>query len=306
MTTVADRPQALCFGPLPRRHGRRRPLPPAAWTGIGALAIPLWATWPTLATWAAAMPPFQILAIAFAVGWLTLHLLERHPDQPARQPPTPILPVLACALGLCGANAGFILATAFIPPAQANLIAYLWPIMVVGLGTALGMFQLRARQGLGLGLGFAGAAVVIGDESVTVSWPGVGLALLSGAAWAGYCLFRLRQGPAAPDVLARGCAFSALLCAALHLAVEATVLPDLGTLLAALAIGIAPLALANLAWDRGLRRGDGRLLAVMAYATPLAGALVLIAAGLAVATLNLLMGALLIVAAGLLARGEPR
>jgi drug/metabolite transporter (DMT)-like permease len=73
-------------------------------------------------------------------------------------------------------------------------------------------------------------------------------------------------------VLARGCGLSAILCGACHRAFEATVLPSWGALAAAIVVGIAPLAPANLAWDRGLRRGDSRLLAVMAYAMPLISA----------------------------------
>jgi hypothetical protein len=44
----------------------------------------------------------------------------------------------------------------------------------------------------------------------------------------------------------------------------------------------------------------------MAYATPLLGALVLIAAGLAAPTVNLLVGAVMIVGAGWLSKGEAR
>jgi hypothetical protein len=256
---------ALRFGALTPFTDRRWSLPPAAWTGIGALSIPLWATWPALATWASVMPPFQILTITAAVGWLLLRLLEPAPLPGAGRPRPAFLPVLACALGL---------------------------------------FRLRGRHFLGLGLGFAGAAIVMGGPGVASSWPGVGLALLSGAVWAAYCLLRLRQGSAAPDVLAAGCAASVPLCAGLHLAFERTVLPGPGAFLAAVAIGVAPLALANLAWDHGLRRGDGRLLAVMAYATPLVAALILIALGLAAATPNLVVGAAVIVGAGVLARSE--
>lgn len=296
---------ALRFGALTPFPGWRRSLPPAAWTGIGALSIPLWATWPALATWASAMPPFQILTITSFIGWSVLRLLKPAPSPGTdRRRPAP-LAVLACALGFSGSAALFILATGYIPPAQANLISYLWPGMVVGLGGALGVFRLRARHCLGLGLGFAGAAIVMGGPSLAAaSWPGVGLALLSGAAWAAYCLSRLRQGSTAPDVLAPGCAASVPLCAGLHLALEQTVRPEPGAVLAAVAIGVAPLALANLAWDHGLRRGDGRLLAVMAYATPLVAALILIALGMAAATPNLVVGAAVIVGAGVLARSE--
>src|SRR3977135_243675 len=49
----------------------------ATWTVIGSAAIPLWATWPTLAAWASAMPVFQLLAIAFTIGTVTLYGMER-------------------------------------------------------------------------------------------------------------------------------------------------------------------------------------------------------------------------------------
>jgi hypothetical protein len=66
-----------------------------------------------------------------------------------------------------------------------------------------------------------------------------------------------------------------------------------------------PLALVNYVGDEGFRRGDGHLLAVMAYATPLCGALLLAALGAALLTWNLLAGAIVIVLAGLLSRTDP-
>ena len=109
-----------------------------------------------------------------------------------------------------------------------------------------------------------------------------------------------------PNVLARGCAGSALLCAGLHGLLETTVVPSLGALSAAVAVGVAPLALANFAWDQGFRRGDSQLLAVMAYATPVLSALLLVSIGLASLTPGLLIGATMIVGAGLLSRSEQQ
>lgn len=52
--------------------------------------------------------------------------------------------------------------------------------------------------------------------------------------------------------------------------------------------------------DEGFRRGDGQLLAVMAYATPLCSALLLVALGLELLTRSSVTGAVLIVTAGFL------
>lgn len=279
-----------------------------AWTLVGATAVPLWAMWPALAVLGQGLPPFQFLAMAFAVGWLLLVAVGRSstPAETAAAGRTEPrwLTILVCAVGLTGTNAFFVLAVQTISAAQANLISYLWPIMLVLIGAALRLFALRWRHALALALGFAGAGLVIGAGDEPVVWTGVALAALSGLCWAGFSLYRLRQGPAAGDVLAEGCGLSALLCLALHLGLESATLPSWLGLLAALGVGIAPLSLANLAWDRGIRRGDGRTLAVMAYATPLLAAVILVLLGLSVPTWTLFAGGVLITLAGALSAGR--
>jgi drug/metabolite transporter (DMT)-like permease len=215
---------------------------------------------------------------------------------------------LACALGLSGSNAFHILATHYIPAAEANLISYLWPVEIVGLGALLGLFELRPRQFVGLGLGFGGAVILMGGAGggpLSLSPAGIGFALLSGISWALYCIFRLKWTANSAHVLKGGCAISTGLCAVLHAALEPTVIPGAGALAAAAAVGIVPLALGNMAWDEGFRRGDSQLLAVMAYATPLCSAVLLAALGLESFTWSLSIGAAVIVLAGLLSRTEP-
>jgi drug/metabolite transporter (DMT)-like permease len=378
MAATADFLDALLFSALRSRAPRRGALSPKLWTCVGALAIPLWSTWPALALWSFEMPAFECLTIAFAVGWLVLALLERRPRRhmdsgphtasvarqdtsgaadPAsgvteRTPPRgnsaptypaptvqterspqatrrrwlPYLPAIACAIGLSGSNAFHILATHYIPAAEANLLSYLWPVEIVAAGALLGLFTLRARQIVGLGLGFAGAVVLMAGGELSTSVTGVVLALLSGVSWAAYCVFRLKwpsgplQGPetastgsdasriqpptkeASANVLATGCAISTALCAGLHFALEPTMMPSLSALGAAAAVGVVPLALGNFVWDEGFRRGDSQLLAVLAYATPLCSALLLGALGLASLTWGLLLGGAIIVTAGVLSR----
>ncbi len=295
---------AVWFGALDRVYRVRRPLTPRVWTCVGALAIPLWATWPALALRAFEMPAFECLTVAFFTGWLVLTIIARATGElgAARQSILSWVPALACAIGLSGSNGFHILATHSIPAAQANLISYLWPVMIVAFGAMLRMFSLRPRQIVGLLLGFAGAVILLGDGRVSMSAGGIGLALLSGVCWALYCLFRLKWTGDSRNLLARGCAVSTLLCAALHGLLEPTIVPSMGASAAAAAVGILPLALGNLVWDEGFRRGDSQLLAVMAYATPLCSALLLAALGMAAVTWSLLAGAAVIVLAGFLSR----
>jgi drug/metabolite transporter (DMT)-like permease len=48
------------------------------------------------------------------------------------------VPAIAFAANLCGSDICFILATHRIPAAQANLIAYLWPVIIVVFGATMG------------------------------------------------------------------------------------------------------------------------------------------------------------------------
>jgi drug/metabolite transporter (DMT)-like permease len=295
------------FGSFSTPSSRRRQLSPRAWTCVGLIAIPLWATWPALALRALAIPAFECLTIAFLFGWLVLVRLERAPPSTGGSASHSVLswvPAIACALGLTGSNAFHILATHYIPAAEANLISYLWPVEIIGIGAALRLFKLRPRHLVGLALGLAGAIILMGGGGLSLSFAGMSLAFVSGISWALYCVFRLLWKEEPVRVLQRGCAISTVLCAAMHLVLEPTIMPDLGALAASAAVGIVPLASGNLVWDEGFRRGDSQLLAVMAYATPLCSALLLIALGLESLTPGLLLGAVLIVIAGFLSHAK--
>jgi drug/metabolite transporter (DMT)-like permease len=297
---------ALLYGTLDPPSRQWRPASPRAWTCVGALAIPLWAMWPCLAIRTFEIPTLEFLAMMFLVGWLVLKPLHRpshieieHPSTQSR------MLAVAFAVSLSAGDIAFLAALHRIPAAQANLISYLWPVMIVGFGAAIGLFRLRLRHIIGLGLGFSGAVILIWDGRISMSVSGIGLALLNGACWAAYCIFRLAWKQPAGNVLARGCAISAVLCAVLHVFLEPTVIPSLGASAATAGAGVLPLALGNFVWDQGFRRGDSQLLAVMAYATPLCSAVLLAALGAALFTWNLFVGAVVIVLAGMLSRTGP-
>ncbi len=295
---------SLFFGSLNPPVGRLRRLSPRVWTVIGALAIPLWATWPALGWRSLEMPAFECLAIAYLCGWLVMSILEGYAAKTESESTflQSWVPPFMLALALAGNGALHLFATHYIPAAEANLISYLWPVEIVVLASVLGLFKLRAIQLMGLALGLIGAVVLIGGQPLTMSYKGIGLAFLSGLSWALYCVFRLRWTVASSHVVSRGLGISTLVCAVLHFAIEPTTLPSPGGLLSAAAVGIVPTALGNWVWDEGFRRGDSQLLAVMAYATPLCSALLLAALGMEVFTLRLFIGGAVIVSAGVLSR----
>jgi drug/metabolite transporter (DMT)-like permease len=295
---------SVFFGQPSLRHWNWRPTSTLIWTLVGSLAVPLWATWPALSLETWDMPAFECLTVIFTVAWLGMYLFRGRVVEGAG---TPLSWVLAFAFGVAevGSAAFFMRSTHYIPAAEANLLLYLWPAMIVVLGAAFGVFPLRPRHIIGTGLGFVGVAILMRSSTLSFSYWGVGLALLGGLSWALYCLLRLKWSAPAGPFLARGFGISAAICAVVHVLVESTVTPRMSSLLAAVAVAVVPSAIANVAWDTGLRRGDGRLLAVMAYATPLCSALVLTTLGLETLSWRLLIGAMVIVGAGVLSRADP-
>ncbi|MGL5011179.1 MAG: DMT family transporter [Paracoccaceae bacterium] len=284
--------------------------PRTAATVIGCLAIPFWATWPLLAAMTtSAMPLFQYFALIYGVGALVLFLVPRSREiTPAVQPgavawakSSRLLAAIMVGCGLLFSSILFVSAFAHIPVAQANLILYLWPVMVVALCAPLRLVKLRLTHVIGILLGLLGAAIVISDGSGVLSWAGIGLAAAGGFVWAVSVVFRMWQGENAPDALRHGLLLAAAVAAVFHLGFEATVIPPLAAFAGALLVGIIPTALGTLTWDHGVRKGDKLLLATVAYATPLVGALFLVIFGFAPATWALFLGAVLIVAAGVIA-----
>ena len=295
---------------LPETAWRFSPGPKTVWTLVGAAAIPLWATWPLLAVLSTgSIPLFQFLAIIFAVGAAILFLVGRPAPAHSGKVMTRRYGLKAnkwasafmISIGIFVSDVFFIKAIQFIPAAQAGLLNYLWPLMVVLAGVPLGLVQASRKHAFSILLGLAGAMLVIGPDLTAGAWAGIVLALATGLSWTAYCLFRLWQGPDAPDALASGFALSAGIALVLHLATETTIIPPIGALISAVLVGLVPLTLGNLAWDHGVRRGDRVLLATLAYATPLVSALFLVMFGFAQATLGLLAGGICIVAAGVIA-----
>lgn len=283
--------------------------PVARATALGSCSILLWALWPALAVAAAGVPPFQLLTIAFACAFalfVGLRLCRGQAPFGLLAAPTAVLG--AGLLGVLGSNIFYILAMRLIPAAEANIVAYTWPVMIVASSALLGWLRPARRHWAGLGLGFAGAAIIIGPTGATGGMPlGYPLALASGLSWALYSLARTRLPGGPSDVIGGACGLAAPACLLAHLLLEETARVSATDLAAAAAIGLGPIGGANALWDYGVSRGDPGKLAVFAYATPLLATVLLVTLGLAAPSTALLVGGTLVIAGAVLAssRGSP-
>ena len=276
----------------------------ATFVGFGAVAL-----WSLLALFTAAtgtVPPFQLAAMTFAIGGSVgaLSWLVR-PDavHALRQPPV----VWALGIGgLFGYHALYFAALRLAPPAEAGLVNYLWPLLIVLFSALLPGERARAVHILGALLGFAGVVVLMSGRADLDMRAEHGLGYLcafTGAfVWSGYSVLSRRFGSVPTDAVAGFCLATAGLSLVCHLAFETTVWPATATEWAALAaLGIGPVGAAFYLWDVGVKRGDIRLLGVGSYAAPVLSTLFLVLAGYAEPTAALAFACALIVAGALAA-----
>lgn len=282
-------------------------------TLTGFLAVLLWALLALLAVRTAPVPPLLLNALTFGIAtgvglaWGaatgTLGEVRRIPWG-----------VHAFGIaGLFGYHLLYFTALRLAPPAQASLVAYLWPLLIVLLSGLLPGERLTARHLLGALAAFAGAALLVLGRAPAGAAPnpGLGIALAFGCAltWAVYSVGSRRLGQWPTSGVTVYCAGTALLSLLAHLAWETPAWPSPGGWLAVAALGVGPVGAAFFLWDVGMKRGDIQLLGVASYAAPLLSTLALLLAGEAEASLALLVAAGLIAGGALLAatsRGSGR
>ena len=284
----------------------------ATLTGFGAVL--LWALLALLTVWSGAVPPFQLNAICFAIGAASGAVWMAATGTPVavfRQRPA----IWALGVfGLFGYHFFYFTALRNAPPAEAGLIAYLWPLLIVLFSGLLPGERLRPLHLLGAATALAGAALILTrDGAAFASGDAPGLALGYAAAaicaltWSGYSVLSRRFGGTPTAVVTGFLAVAAVLSAVCHLAFERTIWPADAVEWAAVAgLGLGPVGLAFYLWDVGVKRGDIQLLGTASYAAPLLSTLALAAAGLARPTASLALAALLIAGGAALAATASR
>ncbi|OYX87955.1 MAG: EamA family transporter [Azorhizobium sp. 35-67-5] len=276
-------------------------------TRIGLLAILLWSTLAVSTSATGAVPPFLLTALTFAMGGAVgLVAALRGPGLAVlRQPVSAWVHGVG---GLFGYHFLYFTALKLAPPAEAGLICYLWPLLIVLLSATLPGQKLRAVQVAGALLGLLGVIALFTGKGLSgfsaQALPGYLAALAAAFIWAIYSVGSRTFGQVPTEAVAGFCLGTALLSALCHLASETTIWPaGPQEWLAVALLGIGPVGAAFYAWDIGMKRGDVRFLGVASYAAPALSTLLLVAAGYAEPRWTLALACLLIIGgAGLAAR----
>jgi drug/metabolite transporter (DMT)-like permease len=280
-------------------------------TSIGFTAILLWSLLALFTAASGAIPPFQLAAMTFLVGGLVGALSWAvRPGAARTLRQRPVVWALGVG-GLFGYHALYFAALRLAPPAEAGLICYLWPLLIVLFSALLPGERLRGAHVAGALLGFAGVAVLIAGRGALDArpehLPGYACAAAAAFVWGAYSVLSRRFGEVPTDAVAGFCLATSALSLLCHLAFETSVWPaDATQWLAILALGIGPVGAAFYVWDIGMKRGDIRLLGVASYAAPVLSTLILVLAGYAEPTLTLALSCALIVVGALVATLTPK
>jgi len=259
-------------------------------TAIGGTAILMWSTLALLTALSGTIPPFQLVAMSFGIGFVvgTAANAARGKDVIGvlRQPWRVWLLGIA---GLFGYHFFYFLAFRLAPDAavEVNLLNYLWPLLIVLFSALLPGERLKRGHILGALCGLAGTVLIVTGRGRGLSLeadalPGYLSAVTCAVAWAAYSVLSRRFGNVPTEAVGGFCLATAILAGLCHLMFETTVIPSGGEWLAVIAMGIGPVGAAFFVWDHGVKRGDIRALGVLSYATPLTSTLLLILFGQAV------------------------
>ena len=229
-------------------------------------AIVLWSTLATFGVALSHLPPLFLTGCALIIGAL--------PGLPNVRQWRVSLPTLLLGIaGLFGFHFLLFMALRFAPPVEANLVNYLWPLLIVLLTPLLlPGWRLAPRHVAAAAIGFAGAALAIRAAPATftpTALLGFGFAAGWAVVWACYSLLTRRVPMFSSWAIGGFALASGVLALVLHRLFETN--PGLrdGDAWLLLLLGLGPMGTAFYLWDIAMKRGDPRVIGVLAYATPL-------------------------------------
>jgi len=275
-------------------------------TLIGGIAILLWSTLAIFTTMTEGIPPFQLLALTFLVAFCVSTLLLLYRGETIIRRGKPQLTVWIVSVGgLFGYHFFYFVALRTAPAVEANLINYLWPLLIVLFSSLLPGERLRWFHTAGALLGFSGAFLLVamkGDISFQSEALGGYLAAVASAViWATYSVSNRRFEHIPTSAVSGFCGMTSLLAFVCHFLSESWATPDLIQIIFIIAMGLGPLGLAFFVWDYGTKHGDLQLIGVLSYSAPLLSTLLLILFGKAEANMIIMLSCILIIGGALLA-----
>ena len=248
---------------------------------LALVTICLWSFLAYLGVRLSQVPPFLVVGIALTISGLVGMVWIKSWK-------VSLLTLAVGVAGIFGYHFLYFTAFRFSPAIEANLINYLWPLLIVVLSPLyLPGYHLRPHHLVGAALGLAGASLILSGGRLHLAGTYLlGYLLMTGAAltWASYSLLTKRLPPFPTGAVGAFCLVSGILSLGIFALSGGFAKFPLATLtqadwMALLFTGLGPMGAAFFTWDAALKRGDPRIIGSLAYLTPLTSTLVLATLG---------------------------
>jgi drug/metabolite transporter (DMT)-like permease len=274
-------------------------------------AIVLWASLATLATLLGDIPPFLLTGIGLIIGSLISIPLSGFRLSAWKIPPQTLL---VGVYGLFGYHLMLFIALQSAPAVEANLVNYLWPLLIVVLSPLFTKsLKLGLRAVIAAILGFVGAALAITSSGSTSADAGFELgyvfALAAAIIWATYSLTTTKLQAFPTSAIGLFGLVSGLLAIAAHFVLEEPAVISSSDWVLLVILGLGPLGGAFYFWDAALKIGDPRRIGLLAFLTPLLSTTLLLVVSGRELSVQLLAATALIVGGAMLgskAASEPK
>lgn len=260
-------------------------------------AILLWASLATLAIELKDIPPFLLTGIGLIIGSLVALPLSKFN---LRSWKIPARTLAIGVYGLFGFHLMLFIALRSAPAVAANLLNYLWPLLIVLLAPLFSKaFALSLRHVVAGLAGFAGAALAIFSQTDSPGElqfeTGYLFALAAAVIWASYSLLTTKVAAFPTAAIGLFALVSGILALLAHFLFEQPATISGSDWMWLVVLGLGPLGGAFYFWDAALKIGDPRRIALLAFLTPLLSTALLVVVSGSSLTPQLALAAALII-----------
>ncbi|QDF28590.1 DMT family transporter [Halarcobacter anaerophilus] len=276
---------------------------------LGLATIFLWSTLALFTVLSGNIPPFELLSISFFIAsFIGLVMLKKQKKSFKDLFKIPLKIYFIGIYGLFGYHFFYFVAIKNAPAVEANLLNYLWPLLIVVFSAFLPNERLRWFHILGTLLALCGAFLLVSkgssldfEEEFTKGYTS---AIVAALIWSSYSVISKTLKHIPTYAVAGFCLLTAILSLIAHLALEETVIPSYSQLFASIMLGLGPVGGAFYLWDYAVKNGDIKILGSLAYLAPLLSTLILVFIGISDLTVSVILACIFIILGSIVSSKE--